>query len=192
MAAVLNALDLARVGETRIVVGHALRSGCHDRCEYGIFRVRLTREQPDANWPVSAASMAVPHGRLLPLLVSSTATLRSSKGLLWALPAAPRKNSNARRRGRGSVPVITVHSPCATHWPTLHLFQRWSANAPGLTLLRPASASLTCRQALALPTSCLWSPFSSHLPHVADLLHASPAALSATRVARLNHPAKPK
>lgn len=39
MADVLDALDLAGVGETPIVVGHALRAGCHDGCECGIFRV---------------------------------------------------------------------------------------------------------------------------------------------------------
>ena len=38
MAVLLDALDLADVGETRVVVGHALRSSCHDRCECGIFR----------------------------------------------------------------------------------------------------------------------------------------------------------
>lgn len=39
MAGVLDALDLADAGEARVVVGHALRAGCHDGCECGIFRV---------------------------------------------------------------------------------------------------------------------------------------------------------
>lgn len=39
MPAVLDALDLAGVGEARVVVGQALRAGCHDGCECGMFRV---------------------------------------------------------------------------------------------------------------------------------------------------------
>lgn len=53
--------------------------------------LRLTREQPDADWPESAASIHVPHGRRLPLMLSRTATLTGNKKrLLWlcTLPQA--------------------------------------------------------------------------------------------------------
>jgi hypothetical protein len=52
--------------------------------------LRLTREQPDADWPVSAASIAVPHVRLLPSILSSAATLAGNKKrLLWLCTLPP-------------------------------------------------------------------------------------------------------
>ncbi|KAJ4985615.1 hypothetical protein SVAN01_08890 [Stagonosporopsis vannaccii] len=119
---VLDALDLAGVGEARVVVAHALRPGGHDGCECGIFRVAPQARATDADWPACSNRR---HGRAARLgawclvLGASQAGWREEWALCYGEPADAtssasilQSHSNLRCSAKGT---RINSSPCATH-----------------------------------------------------------------------------